>query len=84
MQHTIKPRNVMGVILEVDQMLKERGRDFNTVEVMIGLQELVGRIIVDMSMTPVSAGELIVHAKKHLDDTVRIGLQAKGQAVQPS
>jgi hypothetical protein len=35
-------------------------------------------------MTPVSAGELIVHAKKHLDDTVRIGLQAKGQAVQPS
>jgi hypothetical protein len=78
MQHTIKPRHVMGVIVEVDKMLKQANLPFNTLEVMLGLQELVGRLIVDMSNTSVTAQELIEHSKKHLDRTVQIGMDAKG------
>jgi hypothetical protein len=74
----------MGVILEVDRMLKQGNFPFNTVEVMLGLQELVGRIIVDMAMTPVSASELVTHTKQHLDNTVRIGMETKGLSVLQS
>jgi hypothetical protein len=82
MQHTITPRNVMAIILEVDACLKAKSKDinFNTVETMIALQELVGRIIVDMAITQVSADELTEHCKKHLDDTIRIGMQVKGRS----
>jgi len=79
MQHTITPKHVMGVVIEVDKMLKQQNLPFNTLEVMLGLQELVGRLIVDMATTQVSAGELVEHSKKHLDDTVRIGMATKGQ-----
>jgi hypothetical protein len=51
---------------------------------MLGLQELVGRIIVDMATTQVSADELIKHSKEHLDDTVRVGMQAKGRSALAS
>jgi hypothetical protein len=84
MQHTITPRHVMAVIIEVDKMLKQGNFPFNTVEVMLGLQELVGRIIVDMATTKTSADELVVHAKRHLDNTIRIGMQAKGQSALTS
>jgi hypothetical protein len=79
MQHTIVPKHVMGVILEVDKMLKQGSFPFNTVEVMLGLQELVGRIIVDLAQTQVSADELMEHTMRHLNNTVRIGMAAKGQ-----
>jgi len=71
----------MAIILEVDSCLKAKSKEinFNTVETMIALQELVGRIIVDMAPTMVSADELVEHARKHLDNTIRIGMAAKGQ-----
>jgi hypothetical protein len=71
----------MSVVIETDAMLKAKGKEYglNSAEVIIGLQELVGRIIVDMSNSPVGAQELIAHVKKHLDDTVRIGMGVKGQ-----
>lgn len=83
MQHTITPRNVMAIILEVDACLKAKSKDinFNTAETMLALQELVGRIIVDMAMTKVSADELATHAKKHLDNTIEIGMRTKAQAM---
>jgi len=78
-QHTITPKHVMAVVLEVDTMLRQKNLPFNTIEVMLGLQELVGRLIVDMATSQVSAGELVEHTKKHLDDTVRTGMATKGQ-----
>jgi len=81
MEVTVTPRNVMVVVIEVDRMLKAKSRDMNLnqAEVMLGLQELVGRLIVEMSLTSVGTDTLINHAKQHLDDTVRIGMATKGQ-----
>ena len=81
MEIKITQRNVMAVIIEVDKMLKEKKFPFNTVEVMLGLQELVGRIIVDMAPTQITADQLIEHSKSHLVDTVRIGMAQKGQPI---
>jgi hypothetical protein len=79
----IKPRNVMAVVLEVDAMLRAKAKEMglNQAEVMLGLQELVGRVIVDMALNQVGADDLISHAKTHLDDTVRIGMRSKGQQI---
>jgi hypothetical protein len=83
MEVKITPRNVMAVVVEVDRMLKAKSRDIdlNQAEVMLGLQELVGRIIVDMASTQPGAMDLADHAKKHLDATIRIGMATKGQPV---
>jgi hypothetical protein len=83
MEAKITPRNVMAVVVEVDAMLRAKAKDMNLnqVEVILGLQELVGRIIVDMSTNQVGADSLINHMKQHLDDTVRIGMRTKGQPI---
>ena len=80
MEVKITPRNVMAVVIEVGRMLETRAKELslNQAEVMIGLQELVGRTIVDMSNTQVGADTLAEHARKHLDDTIRIGMATKG------
>jgi hypothetical protein len=76
----------MAVVLETDAMLKAKGKELglNQAEVILGLQELVGRIIVDMAMTTVGADELVGHAKKHLEDTVRIGMEVRGKSALAS
>lgn len=80
MEVKITPRNVMAVVIEVNTMLQAKSRDLslNQAEVMLGLQELVGRVIVEMSINQVGADKLIDHAQKHLVDTVRIGMSLKG------
>jgi hypothetical protein len=83
MEVKITPRNVMAVVIEVNAMLQAKTKEMNLnqAEVMLGLQELVGRVIVEMSNNQVGADDLVDHAKKHLDDTVRVGMQVKSQPI---
>lgn len=77
-QH-INAAKVTNILVHLNDVLKHMNA--NQAEVMLACQELTGRVIVDMSGTPVGASTLVEAAKKHLDDTVRIGLQAKGQLI---
>lgn len=79
MRYDVNPKHVMGTIVEVDRVLQ--GKGFNQVEVMLGLQELVGRLIVEMAKTPVGADEFSTLCKEHLDSTLRVGLQAKSEPI---
>lgn len=72
----IQPRKVAGVITECNRALM--GQGFNQAEVMIGLAELLGRLIVEVSKGPTQTEELMRVTKEHLDDTVSAGLAAKG------
>lgn len=72
----IDPRRVAGVIVETNRALN--GQGFNQPEVLVGLCELVGRIIVEMNSGPSGTEDLKALCKKHIDDTVQVGFHAKG------
>lgn len=77
MEQTVTPGKVIGVIIEAQKALINKG--FNDAEVILGLQELVGRVIVDVSLSEIGAAVLIKYAKEHLDSTVKAGMQIKSQ-----
>lgn len=72
----IDPRRVMGVIVEANRALN--GQGFNQPEVLVGLAELIGRVIVEMNPGPSGVEDLKALCRNHIDDTVRIGLDTKG------
>jgi hypothetical protein len=74
MSYKIDQRKVNGVVIEANAALTNK--DFNHGEIMIGLAELVGRVIVEVAENPIQATELTKVAKSHIDNTVRIGAQA--------
>lgn len=77
-QHSVDPRKVTGVVKEASYAIQNHG--FNTVEVMIGLSELLGRVIVDSAGTRVQMDDLIDAAVKHLKQTVTIGSYSTGKS----
>lgn len=77
----IEPHKVMGVILETNRALK--GQGFNQGEVMVGLAELIGRVIVEQSHGPSQTEEFKRVVKQHIDDTIQIGLSAQGKIYLP-
>jgi hypothetical protein len=72
----IDPRRVMGVIVEANRALN--GQGFNQPEVLLGLSQLIGRVIVEMSPGPSDTEAYKELCKNHIDDTVRLGFEAKG------
>ena len=74
MAYEIEPRKVAGVIIEANQALN--GKGFNHGEVILGLAELIGRIIVECSETSVQTQELVKVVETHLAKTIQIGSQA--------
>ena len=80
MTYRIEPRMVAAVVTEANQMLV--GRGFNPVEAMIGLSELVGRIIVEVGTTSIQMDELREVVAKHIERTVRIGAQVTEKSNQ--
>lgn len=76
MSYEINPNKVAGVVKECDLLLGNG--IFNTGEIIVGLTELLGRVIVKSCDTPVSMGQAAEVVSKHLTTTLYHGAIAKG------
>jgi hypothetical protein len=74
MSYQIDQRKVVGVVLETNAALNDKG--FNHGEVILGLAELIGRVIVEASETSIQSGELMKVAIAHMEKTIRVGAEA--------
>jgi hypothetical protein len=74
MAYNIEPRKVAGVILEANQAIN--GKGFNHGEVIIGLSELLGRIVVECAKNRIQTQEMVKVIESHLAKTIEIGSQA--------
>jgi hypothetical protein len=74
----IEQRKVIGVVKECNAALASK--DFNQAEVIIGLAELMGRIIVETGATHIQMDELVNVATKHLKNTITIGSFSRGKS----
>lgn len=73
----IDKRKVAGVVLECNRVLN--GQGFNHGEVLVGLAELIGRVIVEAGTgRPSSVEGMKDVVKSHIDEAVRIGFDSKG------
>ena len=75
MAYRIDPTKVAGVVVEANQVLT--GKGFNQAEVIIGLSELVGRVIVETADTHIQMNELLKVVVEHLNRTITAGNQAR-------
>ena len=78
MSYKIDARKVTGVVTECDAALKDKG--FNSGEVIVGMTELLGRVIVDAGTSPQQMDDMKKVVGDHLDRTVRIGAYATGKS----
>jgi hypothetical protein len=70
----LEQRKIAGVVIEVSQILSDKG--FNRGEIIIGLSELIGRLIVDSVEDTIQAEELTKIVGEHISKTIEIGIQA--------
>lgn len=78
----IDARKVAGVAIEAGRILSDKG--FNRGEIILGLSELIGRVIVETAETDIQAAELSKVAVTHMAKTVEIGVEAgKSRIVRP-
>ena len=71
MRYEIDQRKVIGVLLEANGAISDKG--FNHGEVILGLAELIGRTIVEVAETSIQSGELMKVAMAHIELTIRTG-----------
>jgi len=74
MQAQIEARKVAGVVIEASRILGDKG--FNRGEMILGLSELIGRLIVDTAQDTIQAEELLKIVGNHISKTIDIGVQA--------
>lgn len=79
MGYQIEPRKVAGVVLEANGALQ--GKEFNQGEVILGLAELIGRIIVEAAETHIQAQEMVKVVEEHMAKTIMIGSHARGKSI---
>jgi len=79
MSYQIDQRKVAGVVIETNQALS--GKDFNHGEVILGLAELIGRIIVEACENGVQAKELAQVAANHIGMTIKVGAEAQDKRI---
>ena len=60
----------------VETNLALSGKDFNHGEVIIGLSELIGRVIVEAAENGIQAKELAQVAANHIGLTIKVGAEA--------
>lgn len=70
----IEPRKVAGVVIEASRILADKG--FNRGEIILGLSELIGRVIIDTASSDMQAKELADVSASHVNRTVQIGVEA--------
>lgn len=74
MGYQVDQRKVAGVVIETNAALS--GKDFNHGEVILGLAELIGRVIVEASDNGIQAKELAQVAANHIGLTIKVGAEA--------
>lgn len=74
MTYEIRTQAVRGVVSEAMQALG--GKGFTHAEIIIGLGEVVGRMIVNVAETPIQAAELVTVVHQHLTRTIEAGQRA--------
>ena len=74
MNAQIEARKVAGVVIEASRILADKG--FNRGEMLLGLSELIGRLIVDTAQDTIQAEELLKIVGNHISKTIDIGVQA--------
>jgi hypothetical protein len=79
MSYQIEPRKVAGVVKEASAALE--GKDFNHGEVLVGLAELLGRVIVDVGTHHIQMDDMKKVVIDHLERTVRIGAHATEKSI---
>jgi hypothetical protein len=84
MSYEINPAKVAGVVKECDLVVGNGV--FNPGEIIVGLTELLGRVIVKTCDTPISMGQAAEVVANHLQKTLYHGAVAKGfgQTEEPS
>jgi hypothetical protein len=79
MSYEIDQRKVIGVLLEANGAISDKG--FNHGEVILGLAELIGRTIVEVAETSIQSGELMKVAMAHIELTIRTGAVAQEKRI---
>ena len=79
MAYQIDQAKVVGVVIEANGALTDKG--FNHGEIIIGLAELIGRVIVEAADTSIQAQELVKVVMAHMDRTITIGAHAAGKSI---
>lgn len=79
MAYQIDQAKVVGVVIEANGALTDKG--FNHGEIIIGLAELIGRVIVEAADTNIQAKELVKVVMSHMDRTITIGAHASGKSI---
>lgn len=79
MAYEIQQTKVTGAAIEANRALQ--GKGFNHGEVILGLSELIGRIIVDAVDNHIQAKELFQVAADHIQKTILVGSQAQQKSI---
>lgn len=79
MTTVLDQRKIAGVVVEVSRIVADKG--FNRGEILIGLSEMVGRIIVDVAENSIQADELYTLCQQHMSRTIHIGSQASEKQI---
>lgn len=78
MAYEIEERKVAGVVKEASLALS--GKDFNHGEVLVGLAEMLGRLIVEVADTHIQMTEMVKVVEDHINRTITIGAHATGKS----
>lgn len=76
-QFNVNPGNVKWVVAKVSNALQQ-GEQFTFGEVLLGLTEVLGRMIVEVAETPVAGLQSVEVMNNHLKNTIGAGFTAKG------
>lgn len=79
MAYEIDPHRVAGVVLATNQVLKDK--NFNQGEVILGLAEMIGRVIVEAANNRIQADEMVAVVMKHMGTTIQIGAQQQDKRI---
>ena len=75
----IDTEKVAGVVLQAAHAVS--GKGFSAGEIIVGLSELVGRVIVDTASNHIAARDMVKAVIEHLDRTVVVGSQAQEKSL---
>lgn len=78
MGYQIESHKVAGVVVEANRALN--GKGFNTGEVLLGLSELLGRMIVESAQNQIQTKEMVKVIEDHLARTINVGMQATNKS----
>ena len=78
MTYKIDAVKVAGVVKETNSALN--GKPFNHGEVVIGLAELIGRVVVDAASNTVQLRELVAIVHAHIAATIKVGVERHEQS----